>query len=177
MRLAAEPLWGPLGAFACSIPSDRAAFERGRHAQAGGEYATCGGTALGAVAVGWAGVPSEASSSSSRPVHTSTVTPTPISSMPATETPRRRSVCSNVGIAEAPEGIEGRAQKVAIEGARQLTVLVPERHDLSSDHADGLLWRCWISSRAFSATTKQTSVALSSTSLPGSPERAGDALL
>ncbi len=34
-----------------------------------------------------------------------------------------------------------------------------------------------ISSHAFSATTKQTSVALSSTSLPGSPERAGDALL
>src|SRR5438445_8724700 len=45
-------------------------------------------------AVGWAWVPSEASSSSSRRVRTSTVTPTPISSMPATETSRRRSVCS-----------------------------------------------------------------------------------
>src|SRR6267143_2260706 len=45
-------------------------------------------------AVGWAGVRSEASSSSGMPERTSTVTPTPISSMPATETSRRRSVCS-----------------------------------------------------------------------------------
>src|SRR3989442_5861474 len=36
-----------------------------------------------------------------------------------------------VGIAEGPEGLEGRAQKVALEGTTQLTVLVPERHDLA----------------------------------------------
>src|SRR2546427_10682535 len=48
----------------------------------------------GCRAVGWGGGPSEASSSSSRTVRTSTVTPPPISSMPATEMPRRRSVCS-----------------------------------------------------------------------------------
>ena len=36
-----------------------------------------------------------------------------------------------VGIAEGPEGLEGRAQKVALEGTTQLTVVVPERHDLA----------------------------------------------
>ena len=36
-----------------------------------------------------------------------------------------------VGIAEGPEGLEKRAQKIALEGATQLTVLVPERHDLA----------------------------------------------
>ena len=36
-----------------------------------------------------------------------------------------------VGIAEGPEGLEERAQKIALEGATQLTVLVPERHDLA----------------------------------------------
>src|SRR6266481_692803 len=51
------------------------------------------------------------------------------------------------------------------------------RRPRSSDHAGGSLWHCWISLRAFLATTKQTSIALSSTSLLGNPERAGDAHL
>src|SRR5260370_41348365 len=36
-----------------------------------------------------------------------------------------------VGIAEAPEGLEERAQRVPLERAVRLTVLVPERHDLA----------------------------------------------
>src|SRR5713226_8523285 len=36
-----------------------------------------------------------------------------------------------VGIAEAPEGLEQRAQRVALESATRLTVFVPERHDLA----------------------------------------------
>lgn len=36
-----------------------------------------------------------------------------------------------VGIAEAPEGFEERTQKIPLERAVRLTVLVPERHDLA----------------------------------------------